>query len=148
MGCSGAYQCLILHSTVQKIYEKQYYDLGGNLLAETDASNNVIRYYIHGIGLLSMVEAGGQSYQYHFDGTGNTIAMTDGTQSRVQAYAYTPYGLILNEEGSLDQPFTYVGQYGIMREANDVYYMRARYYDAQVGRFISEDPIGFWWWAN
>jgi RHS repeat-associated protein len=30
-----------------------------------------------------------------------------------------------------------------MAEANGLYYMRARYYDSRVGRFISEDPIGF-----
>jgi len=30
-----------------------------------------------------------------------------------------------------------------MTEPNGFYYMRARYYDPEVGRFISEDPIGF-----
>ncbi|MHC1727321.1 MAG: RHS repeat-associated core domain-containing protein [Syntrophobacteraceae bacterium] len=30
-----------------------------------------------------------------------------------------------------------------MAEPNGLYYMRARYYDPGVGRFISEDPIGF-----
>jgi RHS repeat-associated protein len=30
-----------------------------------------------------------------------------------------------------------------MAEPNGFYYMRARYYDPAVGRFISEDPIGF-----
>ncbi len=30
-----------------------------------------------------------------------------------------------------------------MTEPNGFYYMRARYYDPKVGRFISEDPIGF-----
>ena len=30
-----------------------------------------------------------------------------------------------------------------MREADNLYYMRARYYDAELGRFISQDPIGF-----
>jgi RHS repeat-associated protein len=36
-----------------------------------------------------------------------------------------------------------VGQYGVMTEPNGWYYMRARYYDPNVGRFISEDPMGF-----
>jgi RHS repeat-associated protein len=30
-----------------------------------------------------------------------------------------------------------------MAEPNGLYYMRARYYDPETGRFISEDPIGF-----
>jgi RHS repeat-associated protein len=30
-----------------------------------------------------------------------------------------------------------------MAEPSGLYYMRARYYDPTVGRFISEDPIGF-----
>jgi RHS repeat-associated protein len=30
-----------------------------------------------------------------------------------------------------------------MTEQNGLYYMKARYYDAEVGRFISEDPMGF-----
>jgi RHS repeat-associated protein len=32
---------------------------------------------------------------------------------------------------------------GVMAEPNGFYYMRARYYDPEVRRFISEDPIGF-----
>lgn len=43
----------------------------------------------------------------------------------------------------MQQPFKYVGQFGVMTEPNGFYYMRARYYDLNVGRFISEDPIGF-----
>ena len=41
------------------------------------------------------------------------------------------------------QPFKYVGQYGVMAEPNGLYDMRARYDDLDVGRFISEDPLGF-----
>jgi RHS repeat-associated protein len=38
---------------------------------------------------------------------------------------------------------SFVGRYGVMAEPSGLYYMRARYYDPNVGRFISEDPIGF-----
>jgi RHS repeat-associated protein len=41
------------------------------------------------------------------------------------------------------QPFKFIGQFGVMTEPNGFYYMRARYYDPELGRFISEDPIGF-----
>jgi RHS repeat-associated protein len=30
-----------------------------------------------------------------------------------------------------------------MTEPNGLYYMKARYYDSEIGRFISEDPLGF-----
>ena len=29
-----------------------------------------------------------------------------------------------------------------------LYYYRARYYDPRLGRFLSEDPIGFWGGVN
>jgi len=51
--------------------------------------------------------------------------------------------MILAENESFAQPFKFVGKLGVMAEANGFYYMRARYYDPVVGRFISEDPLGF-----
>ncbi len=63
--------------------------------------------------------------------------------SGVNKYSYSPYGVVDGRLELQPQPFTYVGQFGVMDEGNGVYYMRARYYDPSVGRFISEDPIGF-----
>ena len=82
-------------------------------------------------------------YCYHFNGTGNTVALTDMTQAIVNSYAYEPFGTVINQQEAIPQPFKFVGQYGVMAEPNGLYYMRARYYDPSVGRFISEDPIGF-----
>lgn len=71
------------------------------------------------------------------------MALTDSNNQVVNRYTYSPYGLIENKAETITQPFTYAGQFGIMTEAGNLYYMRARYYDAETGRFISEDPIGF-----
>jgi RHS repeat-associated protein len=83
------------------------------------------------------------TFCYHYDGVGSTVAITDGSQNVVNAYAYSPDGMILGENEAFAQPFKYVGQLGVMAESNGLYYMRARYYNPAVGRFISEDPLGF-----
>ncbi len=120
------------------------YDASGNLIAEADANNVIQKYYIYGAGLLAMVTASNDLYCYHFDATGNTVALTNGAGAVVNKYAYTPFGTLSgNSIENIYQPFKFVGQYGVMAEPNGLYYMRARYYDPNVGRFISEDPIGF-----
>ena len=117
------------------------YDPWGNLMADVD-SNGVTHKYIYGKGILAVATSSAR-YCYHFDGTGNTVAITDMTQAIVNSYAYEPFGQILSQQEAVTQPFKYVGQYGVMAESNGLYYMRARYYDPSVGRFISEDPLGF-----
>ncbi|OGX05215.1 MAG: hypothetical protein A3G87_06350 [Omnitrophica bacterium RIFCSPLOWO2_12_FULL_50_11] len=118
------------------------YDLEGNLLAEANANNEIVSYYVHGLGLLAMVTPQDETFSYHYDGTGNTIAITDHARNIQNTYAYTPFG-ITTENESFHQPFTFSGEYGVTQEPNGLYYMRARYYDPVIGRFISEDPIGF-----
>ena len=118
------------------------YDANGNLLAEADQTGAITAYYIYGQGLLGRITPGGQSYSYHFDGTGHTVAMTGASGGIVNQYSYSPYGQLLAKQEAIPQPFTYVGQLGVMTEPNGLYYMRARYYDPSTGRFISEDPIG------
>ncbi|MFV2016731.1 MAG: RHS repeat-associated core domain-containing protein, partial [Candidatus Heimdallarchaeota archaeon] len=58
----------------------------------------------------------------------------------VQSYVYDSFGQIISQIGSIQNPFTYTA-----REYNSetgLYYYRARYYGANMGRFTSEDPIG------
>jgi len=55
--------------------------MAGNLLAEADGSNNITRYYIHGLGLMAMVTPSDEVYCYHFNATGSTVAMTDSSQT-------------------------------------------------------------------
>ena len=112
-------------------------------LAETDASGDITAYYVYGLGLISKIIPSNQSYFYHFDGLGSTIAITDSSGNAVNKYAYDEHGNVLNQDEAISNPFKYVGHFGVMDEGNGLLYMRARYYDPEVGRFISKDPIGF-----
>ena len=133
-----------LAATRNGVTTRYIYNANGQLIAEADGSNTITRYYIYGLGLMAFFDvATNQLYTYHHDATGHTVAMTDDTQAIVNRYSYSPYGRVLAKDEQIKQPFTYAGQAGIYTEADDLYYMRARYYDAKIQRFINEDPSGF-----
>lgn len=76
----------------------------------------------------------------HFiqDHLGSTRALTDGSGNVVQQQQYDSFG---NSSGSSLTRYGYTGR---ERDPDTgLLYYRARWYDAQVGRFITEDPIGF-----
>jgi RHS repeat-associated protein len=100
--------------------------------------------YVYGIGLLYEVnDATSDAAYYHFDNIGNTAALTGPTGTITDRVEYTPYGKIAYRSGTTDTPFLYVGQLGVMQEANGLIYMRARYYSPETQRFVNADPIGF-----
>ncbi|MCP3999409.1 MAG: RHS repeat-associated core domain-containing protein, partial [Gammaproteobacteria bacterium] len=132
-----------LSATRNGITTRYIYDPSGNLIATADTGNQIIAYFVYGQGLLAMINPSDQTFCYHFDGNANTHALTDSSQSIINQYAYTPFGMVIGEQETVPQPFKFVGQFGVMAEPDGLYYMRARYYDANTGRFISEDPIGF-----
>jgi len=113
------------------------------VLAETDASGNITAYYVYGLGLLSKITPADQAYYYHYDGIGSTIAITNASGTVVNKYAYDEYGKVLSQTEATSNPFKYVGKYGVMDDGIGLLYMRARYYDYEMRRFISKDPIGF-----
>jgi RHS repeat-associated protein len=112
------------------------------ILAETTAGGEITDYYVYGFGLISKVTSSGESYYYHYDGIGSTVGMSDFSGNVVNRYAYDAFGKVLNQEETIPNPFKYVGQFGVMDEGNGLLYMRARYYDPEIGRFINKDPIG------
>jgi len=113
------------------------------ILAEMDENNDLIAFYVYdGAGLVAKVTPGDEYYFYHYDGLGSTVAITDSTAQIVNSYCYSPYGLVGAQE-TIPNSFTYVGRFGVMADGNGLYFMRARYYDPEVGRFINKDPIGY-----
>jgi len=77
---------------------------------------------------------------YHFNNVGSTTAVTDKDSSVVFEYKYSPYGdLISGEYGQVS--FLYNGQYGVTSDDNGLYYMRARYYNVDIKRFVNQDVL-------
>ena len=116
------------------------------VLAETDGSGNVNAYYVYGLGLISRIQSDGKISYYHYDMSGNTVALTNSNGSVTaigDAYDGDPFAMSVHQPGGHQNPFTFVGRYGVMYEGDNLYFMRARYYDAELGRFLNEDPIGF-----
>ena len=103
------------------------------VLAETDASNNLISFYVYdGAGLVAKISSQNQYYFYHYDGLGSTIAITGNAGQVVNTYCYSPEGLVGAQE-TIPNPFQYVGRFGVMAEGNGLYFMRARYHDQKQG---------------
>ena len=69
------------------------------------------------------------------------MAVTDATGSVIETYNYTPYGELIDGEYREDIPFLYNGQYGVTTDSNGLYYMRARYYNVEIKRFINQDVL-------
>ena len=96
--------------------------------------------YIYGNGLLAQEDETGEYLLYHFNNIGSTSAVTDMDGTIVHAYSYGTYGELLsgNREGIR---FLYNGRYGVVTDENGLYYMRARYYNVDIKRFINQDVV-------
>jgi RHS repeat-associated protein len=84
-------------------------------------------------------DAGGTS-SFLTDALGSTLALADSTGAVQTQYTYEPFGGTTSSGASSTNAFQYTGH---ENDGSGMYYYRARYYNASLGRFISEDPIGF-----
>jgi len=106
----------------------------------------VTNYYVYGFGLLyEVTETATNSYlrYYHYDYRGSTVALTDGSGKVTDRFEYSVYGTLTYRFGSTDTPFLYNGRFGVQTDPNGLLYMRARYYNPYICRFINPDPVGF-----
>lgn len=115
------------------------------------------RWFVHGAtGIEYQVENDGTPYYLHGDQLGSVLAVTNNSGQVVKRWGYTPYGQAVSHAwtGAIPDAPTpaifagapehgYIGQWGVMTDANGLLNMRARYYSPYLRRFLNEDPIGF-----
>ncbi len=114
--------------------------IGGlpQVLTEYDNNGQVTADYTHGLGLVKTNRDGREGF-YHTDGLGSTRAITDNVGLITDRYTYDAFGVLLDEEGTFGNSFQFAGEQ--RDEATGLDYLRARYYDPELGRFISQDPF-------
>jgi RHS repeat-associated protein len=86
------------------------------------------------------VRSGTNSY-FLQDGLGSVTSLSNSAGALANTYSYDSFGQRTAFMGTLTNPFQYTGRE--LDSETSLCYYRARYYDPQNGRFISEDPIQF-----
>ena len=95
--------------------------------------------YTYGNVLVSQyTEENGTEY-YHYNNIGSTMYLTRNGE-KTHEFAYSTYGeLTKGEYGEVR--FMYNGRLGVMTDSNGLYYMRTRYYNPEIRRFINQDVV-------
>jgi RHS repeat-associated protein len=73
------------------------------------------------------------------DGIGSTVHIFSASGSVVTTYRYDAFGAVRSQSSPHDNHWLFAGE---QRDSESGYdYLRNRYYDPEVGRFLSQDPI-------
>jgi RHS repeat-associated protein len=117
------------------------YGLDPTPVAELDGSGAVSATFLFGSPLdapLAMTR-GGASYYFLQDAGQNVTALTDDAGAIVARYSYDVFGAPVSATGTVPNPFTFAARE--YEPAASAYYFRLRWYDPDLGRFLSEDSI-------
>lgn len=108
------------------------------IVFELDNSLNVQKKYVRGINLIYAVDGKGNNKVFYvYNGHGDVVQLVDISGNVAKEYEYDSFGNEVNPVSSDDNPFRYCGEY--YDKETETVYLRARYYDPEIGRFITED---------
>ena len=127
------------------------------LIAEINADESVTREYFYsddangdaGVGKLisftdysdetgGLLSAESKTYFVISDNVGNISSVIDNQGNTVNTYAYTPFGELIVEQEEVALNIGFNTKY---EDESGLTYYNNRYYDSDLGRFISQDPI-------
>jgi RHS repeat-associated protein len=126
--------------TVNSVVTKHVWD-GDQIILELNGSGAVTNKYVRGINLI-YAETGANRRYYLFNGHGDVVQLTGSDGSVTKIYEYDTFGNEKNIDATDTNVFRYCSEY-FDKETGTIY-LRARYYDAGIGRFTSEDSV----WGN
>jgi RHS repeat-associated protein len=111
---------------------------GQDMSAEFDNYGTLTNRYIRGINLIFADGGSGtDKTHYLYNGHGDIIQLTAANGSVIKKYEYDAFGNEKNIDNNDTNVFRYCGEY--FDKETSTYYLRARYYDPTIGRFITED---------
>jgi RHS repeat-associated protein len=109
------------------------------VLMEYDDNDNILTDYTQGIGLVRSRHDGLEGF-YHTDALGSTRVVTDNVGLISDRYTYDAFGVLLDQSGTFGNSSQFAGEQ--RDSATGLDYLRARYYDPLLGRFVSKDSFG------
>ena len=120
----------------------EYLTAGGSVLSEK--KNGVWQHYLYdGSGQLMAIRYKGADYYYIRDGLMTISGLVDANGVAVVNYRYDSWGILTGITGSMagtlgkDNPYRFKGYY--YDEETGMYYLKSRYYQPEICRFISAD---------
>lgn len=142
------------NGATRKLFQSNRYD-GEGLRYETEENGKVIRFlfdrgelaqekqekeeigYVRGHKPISLSRSGKDRNYFVQDEMGSTLFLLDQDHEIRKTYRYDAFGNLLKETGDIPNRLTYTGQ--IYDSAAIQYYLRARFYNPAIGRFMQED---------
>ena len=95
--------------------------------------------YVYGLGLISQTDGSGNQTYLLGNGLGSTEVLSDEQGNAVSTYKYAVEGKVRSQGVTGSTEYLFAAQ---QYDADlGMYYLRARYYDPMVARFISKDPF-------
>ena len=112
---------------------------GLDVVMDDDAESGITKYQ-NGLGIddkLKLTNSGNPSY-FLGDHLGSTVGFANSAAAVTSSNAYDSFG---NATGNLASKYQFTGRE--FDSFSGLQFSRARFYDPKLGRFTSEDPIGF-----